>query len=410
MSFTLNINALIPLMTLIQSILFATLFVLRGQREERYSDFWLAFLLVLMGLDVIPFMLGWLDVNTLWETYTFLPWDGFGWAIPPTTYLFLKSLTNDAWRFSWKRDYWYFLPYIINFMYHLIIGGYGQFNREFVLNWWHKVETMYLISQSLTVLYYALYIYFYYQSWKLYKNYRKWTESEFSDTETVGYRWFLYFLIWNFVVFIAGGINDIYLAIVKFGYDQMLLSYISNLFLTYYISLSGFAQVRVRHVRYNPQEVILETTQEIIPVENVTVVSETEANLPANEVKIAEVKNKNSLSEEDLRTWKEKLLRVFEIDRPYLNPELTLSDLAEKLKTNTSVLSQVINTGFDKNFNDFVNEYRVEAFIQKIKTPQYAHYTMLALAYDCGFNSKTTFNRAFKKLTNSMPSDFLQKK
>jgi AraC-like DNA-binding protein len=410
MSFNLNINALIPLMTLLQCGLFATLFILRGQREERYSDYWLATLLILMGLDVVPFMLGWIGIDVLWETYTFLPWDGFGWAIPPATYLFLKSLTNDAWRFSLKRDYWYFLPYIINFTYHLIIGGYGQFNREFVLNWWHKIETTYFISQTLLVLFYALYIYYYYKCWQLYKNYRKWTESEFSDTEKVSYRWFSYFLIWNFVVFIAGGINDIYLAIVKFGYDQMLLSYVSNLFLTYYISLSGFAQARVRHVRYNPKEAILTTTQEFMPVEIEDAVSESEANLPINVVKMGESKSKNTLSEEDLKMWKAKLLKVFDTEKPYLNPELTLSDLAEKLKTNTSILSQVINTGFDKNFNDFVNEYRVEAFKQKIKTPQYAHYTMLAVAYDCGFNSKTTFNRAFKKLTNSMPSDFLQKK
>ena len=410
MSFSLNINALIPLMTLIQCGLFATLFILRGQREERYSDYWLAALLILMGLDVVPFMLGWMGIHSLWETYTFLPWDGLGWAIPPVTYLFLKSLTNDTWRFSWKRDYVYFLPYIINFTYHLIVGGYGQINRDFVLNWWHKVETDYYIYQTLKVLYYALYIYYYYKSWKLYKDYRKWTESEFSDTEKVSYRWFLYFLICNIIVFLVGSVNDIYLIIVKFGYDQMLLSYVSNLFLTYYISLSGFAQVRVRHVRYSPKEDVLPATHELDSVKIEETLMKNEVNLAINEVKTEEAKNKNILSEEDLKMWKEKLLKVFEGEKPYLNPELTLSDLAEKLKTNTSVLSQVINTGFDKNFNDFVNEYRVEAFKQKINTPQYSHYTMLAVAYDCGFNSKTTFNRAFKKLTNTMPSEFLQKK
>jgi AraC-like DNA-binding protein len=410
MSFSLNINALIPLMTLIQCGLFATLFILRGQREERYSDFWLAALLILMGLDVVPFMLGWLGIDTLWEKYTFLPWDGFGWAIPPVTYLFLKSLINDAWRFSWKRDYWYFLPYFINFTYHLIVGGYGQFNREFVLNWWHKIETTYFIAPTLTVLFYALYIYFYYKSWKLYQDYRKWTETEFSDTEKVSYRWFLYFLVCNIIVFIAGGINDIYLLIVKFGYDQMLLSYVSNLFLIYYISLSGFAQARVRQVRYNPKEDFTPASQEPIQVKTEEILIANEDNSPLNDVKTEEFKNKNTLSEEDLYKWKNKVIKYFDVEKPYLNPELTLSDLAEKLKTNTSVLSQVINTGFNKNFNDFVNEYRVASFKQKINTPQYSHYTMLAVAYDCGFNSKTTFNRAFKKLTNTMPSEFLQKK
>ena len=403
MSFSLNINALIPLMTLIQSFLFAILFILRGRREERYSDFWLAFLLILMGLDVVPFMFGWMGINILWENYTFLPWDGLGWAIAPSTYLFLKSLTNDTWRFTWRRDYGYFLPYLINFTYHLIIGGYGLFNRDFVLHWWHDIETGYYIWQTIHVLYYAFYIYYFYQSWQLYRDYRKWIETEFSDTEKVSYRWFLYFLLCNIVVFIATGINQVYLYTVKYGYDQMILSYGSGLFLAYYISISGYAQARVRHVRYEP----ITSNEEQLPTD-ISTENMAESSVII-ETKNDEFKNKNILSEEDLNTWKNKLLKVFDTEKPYLNPELTLSDLAEKLKTNTSVLSQVINTGFDKNFNDFVNEYRVETFKQKMKTPQYQHYTMLAVAFDCGFNSKTTFNRAFKKLTNQMPSEFIKR-
>ena len=183
----------------------------------------------------------------------------------------------------------------------------------------------------------------------------------------------------------------------------MILSYGSGLFLSYYISISGYAQARVRHVRYEPSISEEEQLSTDISTENTV---ESSAII---ETKNEEFKNKNILSEEDLNTWKNKLLKVFDTEKPYLNPELTLSDLADKLKTNTSILSQVINTGFDKNFNDFVNEYRVETFKQKMKTPQYQHYTMLAVAFDCGFNSKTTFNRAFKKLTNSMPSEFLKR-
>ena len=90
-------------------------------------------------------------------------------------------------------------------------------------------------------------------------------------------------------------------------------------------------------------------------------------------------------------------------DKLYLEPELSLSDLAVKLKTNTSVLSAAINSNFGKNFNDFVNEYRVEEFKKQIKLPENQHYTLLAVAFDCGFNSKATFNRAFKKFTGQAP-------
>jgi AraC-like DNA-binding protein len=66
----------------------------------------------------------------------------------------------------------------------------------------------------------------------------------------------------------------------------------------------------------------------------------------------------------------------------------------------------VINTGFQKNFNDFVNAYRVADFQKKVNDPKLSHYTLLALAYECGFNSKSTFNRAVKKATGQLPSTF----
>ena len=103
---------------------------------------------------------------------------------------------------------------------------------------------------------------------------------------------------------------------------------------------------------------------------------------------------------------KSKIENVMVREKLYLEPELSLSDLAQKLKTNTSVLSAAINSNFGKNFNDFVNEYRVEEFKKQIKLSQNQNYTLLAIAFDCGFNSKATFNRAFKKFTGQSPSRF----
>ena len=85
------------------------------------------------------------------------------------------------------------------------------------------------------------------------------------------------------------------------------------------------------------------------------------------------------------------------------------SDLADHLNTHNSLISNVINAGFQKNFNDFVNGFRVEIFKEKIINPKLQHLTLLAIAFDCGFNSKSTFNRAVKKATDKMPSEFLVK-
>lgn len=96
-------------------------------------------------------------------------------------------------------------------------------------------------------------------------------------------------------------------------------------------------------------------------------------------------------------------------DELYKDAELTLSQLAKNLSTNSSVLSKVVNQGFGLNFNDFVNEYRVKAVTELLKAGEQKNQTLLGIAFDCGFNSKATFNRAFKKQTGLSPKEWLEK-
>ena len=122
------------------------------------------------------------------------------------------------------------------------------------------------------------------------------------------------------------------------------------------------------------------------------------------------VKSENKMDNMDLEKWQFKIENVMTKEKLYLNPELTLSELSDKLASHNSLISNVINTQFQKNFNDFVNEFRVNIFKEKIKDPKLQHLTLLAIAFDCGFNSKSTFNRAVKKVTGEMPSAFLMSK
>jgi AraC-like DNA-binding protein len=92
--------------------------------------------------------------------------------------------------------------------------------------------------------------------------------------------------------------------------------------------------------------------------------------------------------------------------RPYLNPKLALQDLADMMNVNLHTLSWIINDGYNKNFFDFVNDYRIEEFKRLAATEQYKNYTFLAIAMEVGFSSKTTFNRAFKKYTGKTPREF----
>jgi AraC-like DNA-binding protein len=103
----------------------------------------------------------------------------------------------------------------------------------------------------------------------------------------------------------------------------------------------------------------------------------------------------------------QKIVEIVEQQQLYLNPELTLADVAQAVGLNVNVVSQTINSGLGQPFNDFINQHRVAAMKAKFERGDHLKHTLLAIAFDCGFNSKNTFNRAFKKCTGLAPKDYL---
>ncbi len=102
-------------------------------------------------------------------------------------------------------------------------------------------------------------------------------------------------------------------------------------------------------------------------------------------------------------TW---LRKVVKENCYYQDPELSLGSLAEKLGLTTHELSQIVNTALKKSFNEFINEYRVAEVIKRMQDPAYNRITLLGIAYDSGFNSKSTFNLIFKKITGKTPAEY----
>ncbi|MEZ4825385.1 MAG: helix-turn-helix domain-containing protein [Bacteroidia bacterium] len=124
--------------------------------------------------------------------------------------------------------------------------------------------------------------------------------------------------------------------------------------------------------------------------------------------KVVEKYKDSSLSDKEMKTYKDRLQIVMESKKAYLNPELTLTELSELVNTNTHTLSRVINEGYGKSFYDFINTYRVNAFTDMANDEKYRNETFLSIAFSVGFNSKTTFNRAFKKVTGTTPRAYLK--
>ena len=129
---------------------------------------------------------------------------------------------------------------------------------------------------------------------------------------------------------------------------------------------------------------------------------------PKSQHKSSKKAKKAPLDISSIRMYRSQLLNLFDKEKTYLDPDLSLRSLAEKLEIHPNKLSWLLNESINKNFNEFVNHYRVEAFKQSALDPKNAHLSLLGLAYDSGFNSKTVFNTYFKKETGLTPKQFLQ--
>ena len=357
------------------ALLFAVLLWFRGWQEERLSDKFLGFVLFFLGMEIQDYTFGFSGINYLWEKLDGFP-RYFTLAFAPTIYFYLKAQINRDFRFK-GIHFLHYLPYLIYFLINFTVFIQGKT----VLEKFRSSEIAYWLSWLETIAQWVSYIYYFYQSLRIYKQYRLWTETQFSDTEAISFVWlrnFIYLIIAGEAFKFAWSVADKALGDLPFEQDWWW--HLLTVFIICYVGIKGYAQVQPLRLAFHSKEAL--KADEI-------------SNEPPTESR-----------ENNYEFLKPKIENIMQEGKLFLEPELSLSELAAKLKTNSSVLSAAINSNFGKNFNDFVNEYRVEEFKKQIKLPENRNYTLLAVAFDCGFNSKATFNRAFKKFTGQAPSRF----
>lgn len=114
------------------------------------------------------------------------------------------------------------------------------------------------------------------------------------------------------------------------------------------------------------------------------------------------------IDEKELARLVEKLQELIKREKVFLNPDLNLKLLARYLGVTEKRCSYVLNKGMGVNFNQYINDLRIEAFKERIKKGQNKTYTLTSIAYECGFDSKTTFNRVFKSRCGMTPSEFIK--
>ncbi len=159
-----------------------------------------------------------------------------------------------------------------------------------------------------------------------------------------------------------------------------------------------------------------ESSDNLIESHESPVVTRVVANDKQNDVRKNVQKNvsKNDSSEKEnihiknriQEGYLDKLLLYMETEKPYLNPNLSINDVSENTSIPAYMLSQVINSRLGKNFFNFINGYRIDASKKLLKDKGNAERSILDILYECGFNSKSSFNKAFKSLTGMTPSQF----
>jgi AraC-like DNA-binding protein len=184
------------------------------------------------------------------------------------------------------------------------------------------------------------------------------------------------------LMFILGGI-DILVGFMPF--DPYEISFIGLTILTFLFGVFGFNQ----------------------PVIFEEVVHYRENSLPDSESKEGKKYQRSGLKKKDINKHVKQIEAHMTDAKPYLNRELTIYDLSEQLEIPRHILSEIINEHMGKNFYNLVNDYRVEEVKRRLEDPQYKHLTILAIAYDSGFNAKSSFNTIFKEKTGSTPSEYL---
>ena len=173
------------------------------------------------------------------------------------------------------------------------------------------------------------------------------------------------------------------------NYDGLLLG---DYFLTGFLALLLFI---LAYVGFN-------RTQVFQPAEKTLFMPKKSEPSPAQTVSTSE----RSIDSSELQAYRE-LEKCMVEKKPYLDPKLSLHKLSKIHQISSSRLSQIINSQSKTNFHDFVNHYRVEAVKKQLLTEDLTKYSIIGIAEDCGFNSKASFNRVFKKLAGMTPTQFV---
>lgn len=377
-----NPRSILLFICILQSVVFATLLVYRGLKKQSAADYWLAGLLVLLSLGNVSHFIGFAGVYDAYQSLSFFPFDN-PFAVGAVIYLYVKTLTNSERTFT-RRDFVLFTPALVYYAYQFLIflqplSFKNRFDDTVHVPFVMPVLTIAIIIANAGFLFLSI---------RHYRHYHSWLNANFSDTEKIKFDWLRNFLYLFAAALLCSAIFDVTNSfIVHLSYTQYFWWHVIVALLTYYLAIAGYLRSASIKIEFKSPDI---QEDPAIAIEESP---ETES-------------RKTLLKDEELKEWKDRLQHIMATKKLYLDSQITLAELSKGLGVNSNLLSFVINAGFEKNFNDFINEHRVAEVKAKLASGLAKNLTLLAIAFECGFNSKATFNRAFKKFTGLSPKEY----
>jgi len=364
-------------------VIISILLLVRYIKRRELSDLLLAAILLIFTFERTTYTIGfmaWYDTyqNTK-VNYFLIP---MMLAFGPLVYFYTKRVTTVNFQFS-KKMIWHFIPQVILITIRLIIYLYDVNQSGFddvqngVLFQSQFMNVFNLITYIITDLSIAIYLLL---AGHLIYQYQSKLNEVFSDAVKWEMQWLrnflIVFILYHVIMFVLTEVDN---RIVDISYQEYWWGHLFAAVSLIYLGVHGyFADITKLH----------------------------RASVDAGALSLSK-----SLADQNTELIKNDTFKEVEAimkqEKPYLNSNLTLAELAKMSQLNSQELSAAINQS-GINFNDFVNEYRVKAVQKAIQNGRAKEFTLLSIAHESGFNSKATFNRTFKKLTQKSPSEYLK--
>jgi AraC-like DNA-binding protein len=309
-------------------------------------------------------------LNTQW-TITAFPISPFVYG--PLMYIYIRTLIDDKPRLRKYYISWT-LPVIAFFVLALIYRKQPLMIFDNYLNNdpYQTVRFVYAILLMVSIIAYSIMTFIKLeQHRKKFKNLYSYT----SQKITLGWALFvsISFFVLYFGLFVLGFTR---VFVNNFNFDPLLVGNIILVFYSFAFSIFGYQQDRIY-----PED---------IPIEKPKY-------------------SHSGLQSTQIEKLKNDLLALMTEKEFYRDPELTILEVSQELKTPRHHITQVLNEKMGKNFYSFINEYRIEDVKKRLKDKKNDNLTVLAIGYDSGFNSKSSFNTLFKQYTGVTPSAYRQK-